>query len=175
MCLKPPCFLVDRDVSHKVFQPCLCLCLGFSQITRITPFLLMTLHFSHMGLTEDLTFISLLLSQPLGHDFPAVRRNLDIITPVPGVVTFYLTFRGIHAAVFLTAADDASPVYKASADGFRPSQKASGTGFLPCLHNLRTGFLLCIIVPRIGPGLLRVYPAACIFPCKGYLISHLRR
>lgn len=37
-------------------QPCLCLCFGFSQITRITPLRRMTLHFSHMGLTDALTF-----------------------------------------------------------------------------------------------------------------------
>ncbi len=36
--------------------PCLCLCFGFSQITLIRPFLLMTLHFSQIGFTEDLTF-----------------------------------------------------------------------------------------------------------------------
>ena len=37
-------------------QPCLCLCFGFSQITLILPFLLMILHFSQIGLTDDLTF-----------------------------------------------------------------------------------------------------------------------
>ena len=36
--------------------PCLCLCFGFSQITLIRPFLLMILHFSHIGFTDDLTF-----------------------------------------------------------------------------------------------------------------------
>lgn len=36
--------------------PCLCLCFGFSQMIRILPFLLITLHFSHIGLTDDLTF-----------------------------------------------------------------------------------------------------------------------
>ena len=36
--------------------PCLCLCLGFSQITLIRPFLLMILHFSQIGFTDDLTF-----------------------------------------------------------------------------------------------------------------------
>ena len=47
----------QKVMSNDSNQPCLCLCLGFSQITRITPFLLITLHFSHIGLTEDLTFI----------------------------------------------------------------------------------------------------------------------
>lgn len=37
-------------------QPCLCLCFGFSQIIRMLPFLLITLHFSHIGFTDDLTF-----------------------------------------------------------------------------------------------------------------------
>lgn len=37
--------------------PCLCLCLGFSQIIIIFPFLLMTLHFSQIGFTDDLTFM----------------------------------------------------------------------------------------------------------------------
>ena len=37
-------------------QPCLCLCFGFSQITLILPFLLMILHFSQIGFTDDLTF-----------------------------------------------------------------------------------------------------------------------
>ena len=41
-----------------VYQPCTCLCLGFSQIILMRPFLLMTLHFSHIGFTELLTFIS---------------------------------------------------------------------------------------------------------------------
>jgi len=37
--------------------PCLCLCFGFSQITLMRPFLLMILHFSQIGFTDDLTFI----------------------------------------------------------------------------------------------------------------------
>ena len=46
----------------KRHQPCLCLCLGFSQITLILPFLLMILHFSQIGFTDDLTFTVILLS-----------------------------------------------------------------------------------------------------------------
>ena len=38
--------------------PCLCLCFGFSQITLMLPFLLMILHFSQIGFTDDLTFTS---------------------------------------------------------------------------------------------------------------------
>ena len=36
--------------------PCLCLCFGFSQITLMLPFLLIILHFSQIGFTDDLTF-----------------------------------------------------------------------------------------------------------------------
>jgi hypothetical protein len=36
--------------------PCRCLCLGFSQITRITPFLFTILHLSQIFLTDALTF-----------------------------------------------------------------------------------------------------------------------
>ena len=43
-------------------QPCLCLCLGFSQITLILPLRLMILHFSQIGFTDDLTFTAILLS-----------------------------------------------------------------------------------------------------------------
>ena len=38
-------------------QPCFCLCLGFSQMIITRPLRLMILHFSHMGLTEGLTFM----------------------------------------------------------------------------------------------------------------------
>ena len=66
-------FYLDALLSRKIHasytshvlppdHPCLCLCLGFSQITLITPFLFITLHFSHIGFTEDLTFITNLLS-----------------------------------------------------------------------------------------------------------------
>ena len=40
----------------QTYYPCLCLCFGFSQITLIEPFLLMILHFSQIGFTDDLTF-----------------------------------------------------------------------------------------------------------------------
>ena len=42
--------------SRRGDYPCLCLCLGFSQITRMLPFLLIILHFSQIGFTDDLTF-----------------------------------------------------------------------------------------------------------------------
>jgi hypothetical protein len=37
-------------------HPCLCLCLGFSQITRITPLRFTILHLSQIFLTDALTF-----------------------------------------------------------------------------------------------------------------------
>jgi hypothetical protein len=51
--------LVERDVDpgDTRHQPCRCLCRGFGQMTRTRPLRRMTLHFSHMGLTDGLTFI----------------------------------------------------------------------------------------------------------------------
>lgn len=43
----------------RTYQPCLCLCLGSTQITITLPLRLITLHLSHMGLTEGLTFIEI--------------------------------------------------------------------------------------------------------------------
>ena len=48
--------IARRALLFIVYQPCLCLCLGFSQITLILPFLLIILHFSQIGFTDDLTF-----------------------------------------------------------------------------------------------------------------------
>ncbi|CRF52785.1 FIG00712803: hypothetical protein [Helicobacter ailurogastricus] len=48
---------------RAIVYPCLCLCLGVTQITRITPRLLMTLHLSHIFFTEGLTFIEISLSK----------------------------------------------------------------------------------------------------------------
>mgnify|MGYP007089890177 FL=1 len=53
---------VCEKIRQTIYQPCLCLCFGFSQITLILPFLLMILHFSQIGLTDDLTFTVILLS-----------------------------------------------------------------------------------------------------------------
>ena len=44
-------------ITYAFSYPCLCLCLGFSQITLITPFLLITLHLSQIFFTDGLTFI----------------------------------------------------------------------------------------------------------------------
>ena len=38
-------------------QPCFCLCFGSGQITMTLPLRLMTLHFSHIGLTDGRTFM----------------------------------------------------------------------------------------------------------------------
>ena len=46
----------DIQISAGGDYPCLCLCFGFSQITLMRPFLLMILHFSQIGFTDDLTF-----------------------------------------------------------------------------------------------------------------------
>ena len=56
---RKPC---EKIRQTNAYQPCLCLCFGFSQITLILPFLLMILHFSQIGLTDDLTFTVILLS-----------------------------------------------------------------------------------------------------------------
>ena len=40
-----------------VIYPCLCLCLGLSQMTRTAPWRLMILQRSHIFLTDALTFI----------------------------------------------------------------------------------------------------------------------
>ena len=53
--------------------PCLCLCFGFSQITLMRPFLLMILHLSQIGFTDDLTFT---LNPPFKKDrFILYHRN----------------------------------------------------------------------------------------------------
>src|SRR5256712_392962 len=44
--------------SHLPSYPCLWLCLGVTQMTRTWPPRLMTLHFGHIFLTDDRTFIS---------------------------------------------------------------------------------------------------------------------
>lgn len=59
---KPGCPIHSPDSfltkSHSFrAYPCLCLCFGFSQITLMLPFLLMILHFSQIGFTDDLTFM----------------------------------------------------------------------------------------------------------------------
>jgi len=64
--------------------PCLCLCLGFSQMTMTLLCLFIILHFSHIGLTDGLTFIFIthpfkfLFRSPCYSAFvQIVNRNLD--------------------------------------------------------------------------------------------------
>ena len=59
--------------------PCLCLCLGFSQITAILPFLLIHLHLSHIGFTDDLTFIFFSFINSL---YVRFYFNLKVIRPL---------------------------------------------------------------------------------------------
>ena len=61
-------------------QPCLCLCFGFSQITRIVPLRLMTLHFSHMGFTDALTFT---MHSPFPFIYVPTRATRRRVSPVP--------------------------------------------------------------------------------------------
>ena len=65
---------IQANMRH---QPCLCLCLGFSQIILILPFLLITLHFSQIGFTDDLTFTVILLSFVVR--FPYCRKHTDSV------------------------------------------------------------------------------------------------
>ena len=53
--------------------PCRCLCLGFSQMTRITPFRFTILHLSQIFLTDALTFIF----------FIQLFRKLDLAFQIP--------------------------------------------------------------------------------------------
>ena len=65
------------QIFHKerTDQPCLCLCLGFSQMILMEPFLLMTLHFSQIGFTDALTFI--LTSISTFSQNPGAGKNPD--------------------------------------------------------------------------------------------------
>jgi hypothetical protein len=52
-------FFIDKlsTFNYQPYYPCLCLCLGFSQIIATLPFLLIFLHLSHIGFTDERTFI----------------------------------------------------------------------------------------------------------------------
>lgn len=57
-CMAPLRSIIFKSfIKERTDQPCLCLCLGFSQMILMEPFLLMTLHFSQIGFTDALTFI----------------------------------------------------------------------------------------------------------------------
>src|ERR1043166_7501245 len=67
--------------------PCLCLCLGLTQITRTTPLRWMTLHLSHIFFTDARTFIaqtsSLFIAICNSAAIEIVRRKFHQ-NPVPG-------------------------------------------------------------------------------------------
>ena len=68
-----------------IYQPCFCLCFGFSQITITFPFLLITLHFSQIGFTDALTFIlktSLVLNFQTDKEYFQVYLSLQVILPL---------------------------------------------------------------------------------------------
>src|ERR1700730_11998257 len=52
---------MSTPASRATAQPCLCLCLGLLQSTRMTPSRLITLQLGHIFLTDGRTFISLSL------------------------------------------------------------------------------------------------------------------
>lgn len=84
-----------RKNSESRYQPCLCLCLGFSQITLMLPFLLMILHFSQIGFTEDLTFILFLSFREIIATFTIFSQICEKVR----IVLYYRTFN--NASVFL--------------------------------------------------------------------------
>jgi hypothetical protein len=52
-------------ITSTDVYPCLCLCLGFSQITRITPLRFTILHLSQIFLTDALTFTAYTPKSPV--------------------------------------------------------------------------------------------------------------
>lgn len=77
-------FMPSPLYIHVVDQPCLCLCFGFSQMIMMLPFLLITLHFSQIGFTDDLTFMLFLLSRN-------IHSLLKPVYPVLNEVTFAIS------------------------------------------------------------------------------------
>jgi hypothetical protein len=55
--------LLGHDLPLTRYLPCLCLCLGFVQITYITPLRLTILHFGQRRLTDGVTFIAVTSSK----------------------------------------------------------------------------------------------------------------
>jgi len=55
----------DKTLHAVRRHPCRCLCRGFPHRMRTTPRLRTTLHFAQIGLTDDLTFMTIHVSQLL--------------------------------------------------------------------------------------------------------------
>lgn len=92
------------------YYPCLCLCLGFSQITITLPCLLIILHFSHIFFTEGLTFINIipfLLSKMFNCALSLIKARLfcSPSDPAAGQVV------GRHLYGHLIAGEDADEVH----------------------------------------------------------------
>ena len=65
-----PHLIQINSSQFAINQPWRCLCFGFSQMTLMLPFLLMILHFSQIGFTDDLTFMVL---PPFTNVTPKIR------------------------------------------------------------------------------------------------------
>ena len=69
-CARRARFIVGRIDRKRAFdrnQPCFCLCFGFWQITITLPLRRMILHFSQIGFTDGLTFMTFYLHQCVGN------------------------------------------------------------------------------------------------------------
>ena len=70
------------------YYPWRCLCFGFSQIMRTLPFLLITLHFSQIGFTDDLTFM---WDPPFIHCFAFVcTAQIPVLRLLPRLISVFL-------------------------------------------------------------------------------------
>ena len=74
--MQPHKIVSQESISLRNY-PWRCLCFGFSQITLILPFLLMILHFSQMGFTDDLTFIVKILLSHLAFSVPSRQLGFE--------------------------------------------------------------------------------------------------
>jgi hypothetical protein len=68
--------MTDHGLLITGHYPWRCLCLGFVQITRTTPWRLMILQFSQRRLTEGLTFMLPFLLEQVASGHAEVRRSI---------------------------------------------------------------------------------------------------